>query len=235
MNASKLKGLFAVAAASTLVAVGLAVAQPEHAQNDKKKQEGEKPAQVGRPAHAEKKATVGEAAPDFTLTDLEGKEYKLADLTKDGKVVVLEWFNPDCPYIVKHHKTFTTMEDIAEEYKDRGVVWLAVNSGDPSQRNAQAEYNKQKVKEFNMTVPVALDADGKVGKAYGAKATPQMFIIDSSGVLAYAGAIDNDRSPDKLGDVNYVRQALDEILAGETVSEPETRPYGCNIKYAKAD
>lgn len=222
MNALKLKGLFAAAAASAVVAVGLAGAQPEHAQNDKKKE-------------TQKVAAVGDPAPDFTLTDLDGKEYKLAELTKEGKVVVLEWFNPDCPYIVKHHKTFSTMDDLAEEYKDQGVVWLAINSGDPKQRNADEEYNRQKIEEWGIDVPLAMDADGKVGKAYGAKVTPHMFIIDSSGVLAYQGAIDNDRSEGKLGDVNYVRQALDQVLAGETVAEAETRPYGCGIKYPKAD
>ncbi len=222
MNALKLKGLFAAAAASAVVAVGLAGAQPEHAQNDKKKE-------------AQKVAAVGDPAPDFTLTDLDGKEYNLAELTKEGKVVVLEWFNPDCPYIVKHHKTFSTMDDLAEEYKDQGVVWLAINSGDPKQRSADEEYNRQKIEEWGIDVPLAMDADGKVGKAYGAKVTPHMFIIDSSGVLAYQGAIDNDRSEGKLGDVNYVRQALDQVLAGETVSEAETRPYGCGIKYPKAD
>lgn len=220
MQARKsVKNLFAIAAGA-LVAVGLAAAQPQEGagKDNAHKQEA-------------KVATVGEPAPDFTITDLEGKEHALSELTKQGKIVVLEWFNPNCPYIIKHHVTFKTMNDIATEYKDKDVVWLAINSGAEGKQGASEELNREKAKEYGLVFPLSLDADGTVGKAYGAKATPHMFVIDADGVLRYKGAIDNDRSADTVGDVNYVRQALDEILAGETVSEPETRPYGCSIKY----
>jgi peroxiredoxin len=219
MQARKsVKGLFAIAAASALVAVGLAAAQPKDSADKEHKQE-------------QKVATVGEPAPDFTITDLDGKEHTLSELTKQGKIVVLEWFNPNCPYIIKHHVKFKTMNDIATEYKDKDVVWLAINSGAEGKQGASEDLNREKAKEYGLVFPLSLDADGTVGKAYGAKATPHMFVIDADGVLRYKGAIDNDRSADTVGDVNYVRQALDEILAGQTVSEPETRPYGCSIKY----
>ena len=176
-------------------------------------------------------AKIGEKAPDFTLEDTNGESHTLSQYTADGKIVVLEWFNPTCPYVVRHHEKATTMKDLASDFEDKGVVWLAINStneGHPSfGKDAEA------IKKWKIDYPVLLDAPGKVGKMYGAKTTPHMYIIDTDGVLRYMGAIDNDargrKSPSDT--VNYVRQALEEIKAGETVSESETRAYGCGVKY----
>jgi peroxiredoxin len=178
-----------------------------------------------------KVAKVGYKAPDFTLTDIDGKSHTLSDYTKAGKIVVLEWFNPDCPFVVKHHKTFTTMSDLANKYADKDVVWIAINSGAPGKQGHGLDRNRSARDEFAFTYPLLIDEDNKVAHKYEAKVTPHMFIIDTAGVLRYNGAIDNNRSAATLGDVNYVKQALDQVLAGETVTETETRPYGCTVKY----
>ena len=177
-------------------------------------------------------AKVGEKAPDFTLTDTDGKQHTLSDYTKAGKIVVLEWFNSGCPYVVKHHVTHQTMATLAKEFKDKDVVWVAINSGAPGLQGHGLELNKKIKKEWKIEYPILLDEPGNVGRAYEARTTPHMYIIDKTGTLVYAGAIDNNRSPTELGDVNYVRQALKQVIAGETVTESMTRPYGCSVKYA---
>lgn len=186
--------------------------------------------------HHEKpaKAVVGSKAPDFTLTSVDGKSYTLSELTKEGKIVVLEWWNPKCPFVVKHHELTPTMKQMAEKYKEKGIVWLAINSTHPDHGNhgVDAEY----IKSWNVKYPVLLDESGDVGRMYDARTTPHMYIIDTNGVLRYQGAIDSDRGArlpsDPSSVTNYVAQALDQILAGETVTQPETRPYGCSVKYA---
>ncbi|MCA9629415.1 MAG: thioredoxin family protein [Myxococcales bacterium] len=179
-------------------------------------------------------AKVGEAAPDFELKDLDGKSVKLSDYK--GKVVVLEWFNPGCPFVKAAHKR-GSLVDTAKKETAKGVVWLAINSGAPGKQGHGIEANKQGSTEFGMTNPVLLDEDGKVGKAYGAKHTPHMFVIDKAGKLAYAGAIDN--SPDGEGEspkdgklINYVEEALSDIAAGKPVRTPTTEAYGCSVKYS---
>lgn len=178
-----------------------------------------------------KTAKVGSAAPDFTLKDTDGKEHKLSEYLKQGKTVVLEWFNPGCPFILLHHEKQTTMNDMYTAYKDKNVVFLAINSthsGHPNYgKDAEAK------KKFKMEYPILIDAEGTVGRMYGAKTTPHMFVIDKGGTLRYAGAMDNDERGKKTGSekVNYVRNALDALLAGKTVAEPETKPYGCSVKY----
>ena len=179
----------------------------------------------------EAKATIGKAAPDFTLKDQDGKTVKLADLK--GKVVVLEWFNQGCPYVVKHYKTTKTMNATADKYKDKDVVWLAINTTGKT----DAE-NKETAQAWNITRPILNDTTTSVAQAYGAKATPHMYVIDKEGKLAYMGAIDDDPSESaEKGDkaVNYVAKALDEVLAGKPVSTPETKAYGCGVKYKKGD
>lgn len=176
------------------------------------------------------KAAIGQTAPSFTLTDTEGNEVALADY--EGKVVVLEWFNPKCPFVVKHHDLHDTMSTMAANYAERDVVWLAINSGAKGKPGNGAELNAEYKEEWNISYPLLLDESGAVGRAYSAKTTPHMYIIDQDGILVYAGAIDNNRSARELGDVNYVKQALDQVLAGETVTEPETDAYGCSVKYA---
>lgn len=175
----------------------------------------------------------GDPAPAFTLTDTEGRTHVLADYLKDGKIVVLEWFNPDCPFIQKHHLKHKTMDQTFAAVKDKGVVWLAINSGAEGKQGAGLERNRRAVKDFAMTIPVLLDPQGTVGRSYGAKTTPHMFIVTPAGVVAYAGGIDDDRSADALGKTNYAAQALGELLAGKAVSVVESQPYGCSVKYGE--
>jgi peroxiredoxin len=176
-------------------------------------------------------AKVGAPAPDFTLTDVEGNEHALS--AYKGKVVVLEWFNPDCPFVVKHHHHNKTMQEAYAAYKDTDVVWLAINSGAPGKQGHGLERNQRAVEEYGIEYPVLLDETGEVGHSYGATNTPHMYVIDVDGVLRYAGAIDDDRSARKPGETNYVRQAVDAVLAGEEVPTKETRAYGCSVKYGK--
>lgn len=232
MNKNKLFGVLAAAGvALSAVTITTAIAEPpkdggKQAAKDHKADKGDK-ADKG-----EKKSPVaiGAAAPDFTLTDLDGKTVKLSD--HKGKIVVLEWYNPGCPFIVKHHKTLTTFNDLYNEFNSKDVVFLAINSSAKGKQGHGLELNKTKKEEFNLPYPVLIDEDGKVGKAYGAKTTPHCFIIHKDGTLVYNGAIDNNTSPDKAGDKNYVREALNQLLRGETVTEATTKPYGCSVKYA---
>lgn len=177
---------------------------------------------------------VGDAAPAFTLTDTDGKTHNLSDFK--GKVVVIEWFNPECPFIVKHHaesKKNMTFNKLYEEYNSKGVVFLAINSSAPGKQGAGLELNKKMKTEYKMEYPILLDESGDTGREYGAKTTPHCFVIDAAGHLAYQGAIDNNSNIDKGGDKNYVKAALDEVLAGKSVSESQTKSYGCSVKYAK--
>jgi len=183
--------------------------------------------EAGAAVHAE----VGKAAPDFTLTDLDGEEHSLSDF--EGKMVVLEWFNPDCPFVKKHHEKNKTMRSTYQEYADKDVVWLAINSGAPGQQGHGKERNGKAVEDYGIAYPLLLDESGEVGMAYGAKTTPHMYVIDTSGTLVYMGAIDDDRSPNKLGETNHVKQSLDAVLAGESPDPAETKSYGCSVKYAK--
>ena len=173
-------------------------------------------------------AKIGKKAPDFTLKDHNGKDVKLTDFK--GKTVVLEWLNPGCPFVKRHYEA-GTMVKLAKEYsKSRDVVWLALNSG----AGATAADMKQFAEKHKLPYPILIDSDGEVGKAYGAKTTPHIFIIDKKGDLAYAGGIDNDPDGEKSADrVNYVKQALDELGGGKSVSKSETPSYGCGIKYKK--
>jgi peroxiredoxin len=133
-------------------------------------------------------ATIGEPAPGFSLPDLDGKTVSLADFA--GKTVVLEWFNPDCPF-VKYAHTEGPLAAMAVEQSEAGVVWLAINSGAPGKQGAGVERNREAAAEWKMSHPILLDEDGKVGHAYGATTTPHMFVIDGAGKLVYAGGLDN--------------------------------------------
>ncbi len=173
------------------------------------------------------KATIGKMAPDFSLKDQNGKTVMLSD--HKGKVVVLEMFNQGCPYVVRHHKA-KTMTSTADKYQGQDVVWLAIN---PTPGKT-AEDNKTTAESWDIDYPILSDDSTSVAQQYGAKTTPQMYIIDKEGKLVYNGAIDNDSSADGAkGDkaTNYVAKALDEVLAGKPVSTPETKPYGCAVKY----
>ncbi len=173
---------------------------------------------------------VGKKAPEFTLVDLEGNKHVLSDYAKEGKTVVLEWFNPTCPVVVRHYATETdTMDKLAKEYKDRDVVWLAINSG--SDASGAADLNSKTHKKWEMNHTILRDTDGEVGKAYGAMTTPNMYVIDAEGVLRYAGSIDDNSRGRKTEVTNYVREALNSVLAGETVEVTYNKPYGCGVKY----
>jgi peroxiredoxin len=172
-------------------------------------------------------AQVGAPAPQFSLPDQTGKTVSLAD--QSGKIVVLEWFNEGCPIVQRHYQA-DTMNKLANKYGPQGVVWLAVNSTSGSTNDSNAKAASQ----WKMDRPILNDAEGTVGHLYGATNTPHMYIIDKDGKLAYAGAIDNDPNGKKTdGKVNYVEKALDELLAGNSVSQPQTKAYGCGVHYAK--
>ena len=167
----------------------------------------------------------GEKAPDFTLPTADGGQASLSDYA--GEVVVLEWVNPDCPF-VKRHYAADTMEKLAAKYAGNNVVWLTINSTHYMDAKANAAF----AKDQGLEVPILIDADGTVGKIYGAKTTPHMFVVDADGVIVYQGAIDDDpRGSKGEGATNYVAAALDETLAGQKVSTAETQPYGCSVKF----
>lgn len=212
--------------AGTIAFTGVALAQPtgKEQPKDQPKKETTKDATKTHGGQAK----VGDKAPDFTLTDTDGKSVSLAELTKQKKIVVLEWFNPDCPYSgEKHYKNHQTMQDTAKKYKDKGVVWLSINSND--NKTGTKERNAQAKKDWKIDHSILLDTTGDVARAYDAKNTPTMYIVNADGVLAYWGAIDNDKSADTVGKVNYVAKALDEIIAGQTVTESKTPAYGCKV------
>lgn len=181
---------------------------------------------------AEKKAEgakIGEKAPAFSLTDTDGKTVTLADLTKEKKIVVIEWFNPECPFVVKHYENGnSTMTTTAKEFKDKNVVWVTINTGATKEALVKAK------KDWKIDAPILQDTDGKAAAAYGSKNTPTMFIVNADGTLAYRGAIDDDRGTEKTGKTNYVKTALEQIIKGETVTTPETKAYGCQVKAPKA-
>ena len=170
------------------------------------------------------KAKVGEAAPAFELKDTDGKTVKLSDYK--GKIVVLEWFNPDCPIVVGLYKK-DVMHKTQESFKGKDVVWLSINSGAPGQQGHGLERNADARKEWKMNWPVLLDESGATGKAYGATNTPHMYVIDAKGTLVYAGAIDDK------GKTNYVENAVTQTLKGESDSPSTTKAYGCSVKYGK--
>lgn len=179
------------------------------------------------------KAEVGKPAPDFTLKDTDGRPVHLADFK--GKTVVLEWFNPDCPFVKKSHDK-GSLKNYANAKVKQGVAWIAVNSGAAGKQGHGAARNADAKKAWALEHPVLLDEAGTVGKAYGATNTPHMYVIDPTGTLRYAGAIDN--SPDAEGEspqggklVNYVEQALGEIAGGKPVSVASTKAYGCSVKF----
>jgi peroxiredoxin len=185
------------------------------------------------PAPAALSAEIGKPAPDFSLSDLDGHVVHLAD--EHGKVVVLEWFNPQCPFVNKSH-TKGSLKDVATRRLASGVVWLGIDSAAPGKQGYEPEAIRAAAARFDLHHPILRDENGSVGHTYGATNTPQMFVIDKQGVLVYAGAIDN--SPDAEGEspqggplVNYVDAALDDLGAGRPVRTPRTRPYGCGVKY----
>ncbi|MFM8885003.1 MAG: thioredoxin family protein, partial [Chthoniobacterales bacterium] len=177
---------------------------------------------------------VGQPAPEFTLTDSNGESHKLSDFK--GKLVVLEWLNHGCPFVVKHYGS-GNMQKLQKEYTGKDVVWLSIVSSAPGKQGHMSaeDTNKTKEEKGSAATAILLDEDGTAGKLYDAKVTPELYVVDREGTLIYAGAIDSVKSTDAAdidGAKNYVKQALDEALAGKPVSEATTTAYGCGIKYA---
>ncbi|WP_247218813.1 thioredoxin family protein [Synechococcus sp. C9] len=176
---------------------------------------------------------VGSPAPNFTAKTSAGQTVSLSDYK--GKVVVLEWTNHECPFVVKHYST-GNMQKLQQEAKAKGVVWFSVVSSAPGQQGfVTAEQANAVVKEKKASpTAVLLDPDGTLGKLYGARTTPHMFVIDKAGQLQYMGAIDDAPSlanQDVTKANNYVRAALGQIMAGQKVTTSTTQPYGCSVKY----
>jgi peroxiredoxin len=176
---------------------------------------------------------VGTTAPDFSLTDSKGKTQTVSQYK--GKYVVLEWFNPDCPFVKKHYGS-GNMQKLQEELTAKGVVWLSIDSSAPGlEGNLSAEQAEKKIAEWKTKqTALVLDPDGKAGRSYGAKNTPHMFVINPEGKIIYEGAIDSKATPnpsDIASSTNYVKVALEESLAGKTVTNANTKPYGCSVKY----
>jgi peroxiredoxin len=180
------------------------------------------------------KAEVGKAAPAFTLSDVDGKKVSLSDFK--GKIVVLEWFNPECPFVKAAHGT-GTLKDYPAAATKNGVVWLGINSNAAGAQGSGADKNRAAAKDFGMAYPLLLDEDSKVAMAYGAKTTPHLFVIDAKGNLAYEGAIDNAPMGKVEGGgekTNYVEKAIASLTKGEPVATTHTTSYGCTVKYPKA-
>ncbi len=178
-------------------------------------------------------AVAGAPAPDFSVTDTAGKPVQLADFK--GKFVVLEWTNPECPFVRKHYDS-QNMQGLQKEFGARDVVWLAINSTNKSSGEFKTGAQMDAwIKAQGATPNAALiDASSATGRAYAARTTPHMFVIDPAGKLVYAGAIDDKRSAnpaDAKSANNYVRAALNESLAGKPVTVASTQPYGCSVKY----
>jgi len=176
---------------------------------------------------------TGQPAPEFTLTDSNGKSHKLSDFK--GKFVVLEWLNHGCPFVKKHYDG-GNMQGLQKEYTGKDVVWLSIASSAPGKQGHMSpeETNKAKEEKGSAATAILIDEDGTVGKLYDAKVTPELYVINPEGTLVYMGAIDDKKSVDAAdvaGAKNYVKQALDEALAGNPVSEPATEAYGCSVKY----
>ena len=182
-------------------------------------------------AHAA--AVVGQKAPDFTLTDTSGKTVRLSDYK--GKHVVLEWHNPGCPFVRKHYDS-ANMQALQKEASGKGVVWLAINSTETGHPDYMAapKLGQWMVEQKAGANATLMDESGSVGKSYGARTTPHMYMVNPQGTLIYAGGIDSipsARTDDIKTATNYVRVGLNEALAGKQLSQPTTRPYGCSVKY----
>ena len=183
-----------------------------------------------RPAAADKpaaKAEVGQPAPDFTLVDLDGKKHSLAQYK--GKVVVLEWFSPGCPMTKWAYDESGPFATLPAKLEKDGVVWLAINSEGPENKAASAKANKDFVEEYGMKAPILLDPTGSVGKSFGAKTTPHVYVVDAKGKLVYMGGIDNAPQGRVKGGgdkVDYLQNAVSDVKAGRAVKTPETQAYG---------
>ena len=169
-------------------------------------------------------AEVGQAAPDFTLQDETGAQHSLSQYR--GKVVVLEWTNPECPFVQRHYAD-KTMQKTFAAFAGKPVVWLVIDSSHFNTPQTSAAWKQQQ----GFSAPLLQDPGGTVGHSYGAKTTPHMFVVDVRGTLRYAGAIDDDPHGRNPASVNYVRQAVEALLNGKPVPVTTAPPYGCSVKY----
>lgn len=188
---------------------------------------------LGFSGHAFAAPAVGQKAPDFTLTDTAGKTVRLSDFK--GKHVVLEWVNPGCPYVRKHYDS-ANMQGTQNEATALGVIWLAINSTESASYDylPAAKLARWMTDQKAAPTVTLMDEDGKAGQGYGARTTPHMYIVNPQGILIYAGGIDSipsSRQEDVKTAVNYVKQGVRQALAGQPLSNPTTRPYGCSVKY----
>ena len=184
-------------------------------------------------SYAQSTTAVGQKAPDFTLTDTGGKTVRLSDYK--GKHVVLEWNNPGCPFVRKHYDS-ANMQALQKEAAAKGVVWLAINSTETGHPDylAAPKLSQWMVQQKAAPTATLMDESGSVGKSYGARTTPHMYMVAPDGTLIYAGGIDSipsARTDDIKTATNYVRLGLNEALAGKPLSQATTRPYGCSVKY----
>jgi hypothetical protein len=186
---------------------------------------------LGVPARS---AEVGQPAPNFTLTDINGNTHTLSSYK--GKIVVLEWVNPECPIVQKHYNKSGNIPALQRTYTAQGVVWLSINSAAPGK---QGDFDPAQVKAWLQKVGAAptgyfRDQTGMVGRLYGAKATPHIFIINPAGTLVYAGGIDSIASADPADiarATNYVNATMADLAAGRPVAVSSAKPYGCSVKY----
>ncbi|MFT5582857.1 MAG: peroxiredoxin [Cognaticolwellia sp.] len=185
-------------------------------------------AELPTPIQADAKAKLGEAAPDFSLPDVDGTIHSLAD--HSGKVVVLEWFNPGCPFVKAAYGKDVVQELSASHATD--TVWLRINSGSAGKQGAGADENKRAARKWDIEGPVLLDASGAVGKAYGAKTTPQIVVIDTQGTVRFNGALDNAPLGASQGEYKpYAGTAIAGVLAGTELETTRPKPWGCSVKY----
>ena len=187
------------------------------------------------PLNSNAATEIGKPAPDFTATAVDGATIKPSDYL--GKIVVMEWNNPGCPFVHKHYDS-GSMQALQDYATKKGVVWLTINSGAASkQGNMSVDEAKKYIVSQKLSVThYILDSEGTIGKLYGATTTPHMFITDAKGNIAYKGAIDDkaDTEIESLkGAKNYVRNAIDSLLAGKVVEVPLIKSYGCSVKYAE--
>ena len=176
-------------------------------------------------------AEVGKPAPDFELVSTKGDKVSLSKLK--GKTVVIEWFNPDCPFVKLAHGE-GPVGALAKAHLEAGGVWLAINSGGSGMQGHGQARNAKAATDYKLPYPILLDESGLVGKRYGAQRTPQIFVIDGDGLLRYAGALDSTRGGG-YGDTyeNYTDDALKAVSAGKAVATSSTKAWGCSVKYGK--
>ncbi|MHC4956455.1 MAG: redoxin domain-containing protein [Planctomycetota bacterium] len=217
-------------------ALVVAVRAEDKPAQDPGKKKAEKKVEKKAEKKAEKKGRKGKKAPEFTLLDLDGNKRSLKDYK--GKFVVLEWCNFSCPFVVKHYEKSGNMPALQKAYGKKDVVWLSIFSTNPNHKNYRDAKTLKKMCAKRKAAPTAalMDADGKVGRAYKAKTTPHMIVVDKAGFIVYDGAIDSVRSTnpaDVLTANCYVQEVLDAVLAGKKAPRASSTPYGCSVKYAK--